>query len=590
MKKTISILSLILTFNCVVFNNLAISQPPIEWQKCYGGKYNEYATSFIKTKDSGFILTGSTNSYDGDVTRNHPKAYDEEVWVVKLNAYGKITWQMSYGGTDVDKAHSIIETSDGCYLFAGATGSIDGDIKGLHNGIDALIIKIDSSGKIIWQKCFGGSQYDEIYKIIQTRDSNFIAVGITESNDGDVLGNHNKQDAWIVKFDSYGRIIWQKCLGGSQRDEAKCVIETNEGDYLIVGSTYSSDGDVITSHGIYNMEGWIVKLNSNGKLLWQKCIGGSKNEYLNCISITTDGGFIVSGYTNSNDGDLSGNNGNISNDNYNYWVIKFNLDDQIEWQKCYSCGGGYTTISETIDGGYIFAATASLNGGDISGFHGGYDYWIAKLNKFGQIQWQKCFGGSLYDDAQSIAETKDNGYIITGDIESNDGDVVGLHGLTDGWVLKLNNEGQIQWQKCLGGKDEDWTTSIIESKNGGFVVSGYSQSNDGDAITRQKRYGDIWVVKLNPFTDVEEKTSEKIFEISPNPASDFIELSVGTRRAVSDQSDVRIFDVLGEIQTTPNPTPTLPASGEGVRLDVSGLAPGMYFVRIGESVQKFIKL
>ena len=440
-----------------------------------------------------------------------------------------IQWVKFFGGSGYEYSHLMIDTKDGGFILVGQTGSNDGDVSGGHDIGGALIMyegwvaKLDSMGELKWQKCLGGKKSDKLYSIAQTKDGGYIVAGEVESNDGDVKGNHGSSiDMWVVKLTSIGEIEWQKCLGGNNIDIAYEVIQTSDGGFLVVGQENSIDGDVTGNHGLG--DGWIVKLSESGAIQWQKCIGGTKNDFLHSIIKLNDGGYVFSGYTLSNDGDVNGNHGNV-------------------------------------------------------------DVLVGKLNVLGETVWIKSFGGSLSDFAQSIVETKDNGYLITGDIESNDNDVVGLHGLTDGWVLKLNKEGKIQWQKCLGGKDEDWTTSIIESKNGGYLLSGYSQSNDGDAITRPKRNGDIWVVKLNPFTDVEDIIFVNMFDISPNPATDFIEITVGEGSKAALTSGIKIYNIFGQTVLSVGAILELPS-----RVDVSALPPGIYFVRLGDKVTKFVKL
>ncbi len=203
-------------------------------------------------------------------------------------------------------------------LWLGGTFSNDGDVSGNHGIVDSWIVKLNSSGDIIWQKCFGGTDDDVAFSIQQTSDGGFIVAGYTSSNDGDVSGNHGGGDYWVVKLDSSGTIQWQKCLGGTDNDEAKSIQQTSDGGYIVAGETWSNDGDVSGNHG--NSDYWVVKLNSSGDIEWQKCLGGTVKDIAKTIQQTSDGGFIVAGYTNSNDGDVSG----IHGDYYDFWVVKLN--------------------------------------------------------------------------------------------------------------------------------------------------------------------------------------------------------------------------------------------------------------------------
>jgi len=300
----------------------------------------------------------------------------------------------------------------------------------------------DQAPNIEWQKALGGSNDDEAYSVQQTSDGGYIVAGSTRSNDGDVSGNHEEVwwlvwDFWVVKLDRYGDIEWQKCLGGSDSDWAESIQQTSDGGYIVAGYTGSNDGDVSGNHG--EKDFWVVKLDRYGNIKWQKALGGSDSDWAYNIQQTSDGEYIVAGYTGSNDGDVSGNHGEKD-----FWVVKLDRYGNIEWQKCLGgsggggSGGDYAySVQQTSDGGYIVAGETWSNNGDVSGYHGGGDVWVVKLDRYGDIKWQKCLGGSSWDWAYSIQQTNDGGYIVAGLTRSNDGDVSGNHGEKDFWVVKL---------------------------------------------------------------------------------------------------------------------------------------------------------
>jgi hypothetical protein len=434
-------------------------------------------------------VAGGTESNDGDVSGNHG-AYD--YWVVKLNSSGNIEWQKCLGGTSYDVANSIQQTSDGGFIVSGYTGSNDGDVSGKYGATDYWIVKLNSSGDIEWQKCLGGIYDDFAYSIQQTNDGGFIVAGFKESNESDMSGNHGAIDALVVKLNSSGDIEWQKCLGGTNVDQAFSIQQTSDGGFIVAGGTWSNDGDMSGNHG--GSDYWVVKLNSSGDIEWQKCLGGTDYDGASSIQQTSDGGFIVTGGKVSNDGDVLVNHGD-----YDAWVVKLNSSGDIEWQKC--LGGTNVdqafSIQQTSDGGFIVAGGTWSNDGDMSGNHGGSDYWVVKLNSSGDIEWQKCLGGTDYDGASSIQQTSDGGFIVTGGKVSNDGDVLVNHGDYDAWVVKLNSSGNIEWQKCLGGTNDDRANSIKQISDGGFIVAGSTESNNYDVSGNHGGYYDAWVVKLN---------------------------------------------------------------------------------------------
>ncbi|OFY91658.1 MAG: hypothetical protein A3K10_10975, partial [Bacteroidetes bacterium RIFCSPLOWO2_12_FULL_31_6] len=235
------------------------AQPTIEWQKSFGGTGNDYAFSIQQNANGGYIVAGLSSSNDGDVTGNHGGS---DSWVLKLDTSGVITWQKALGGTGNDNAGSIQQTVDGGYILAGYSESNDGDVAGNHGSSDFWVVKLDSNSVIIWQKCLGGSDVDIAKSIQQTTDGGYVVAGTSNSNDGDITGNHGGTDYWVVKLDSVGVIMWQKSLGGTSSDNANCIQQTADGGYIIAGTSYSNDGDVSGNHG--NFDYWVVKLDSIG--------------------------------------------------------------------------------------------------------------------------------------------------------------------------------------------------------------------------------------------------------------------------------------------------------------------------------------
>jgi len=482
--STLLILFLIL-ISSVASASAVQNSPSIEWQKCFGGSGTDRAHSIQQTSDGGYIVAGESKSNDGNVTGNHGNT---DCWIVKLDANGNIVWEKCLGGSSLEWASVIQQTSDGGYIVAMISDSNDGNVTGNHGLRDSWVVKLDTNGNMVWQKCLGGLDYDLTYSIQQTSDGSYIVVGFSGSN-VDITGKYGDTDCWIVKLDANGNIVWQKCLGGSSYDYANSIQQTSDGGYIIAGESESNDGNVTGNHG--NTDYWIVKLDANGNIVWQKCFGGSGIDKPSSIQQTSDGGYIVAGESDSNDGNVTGNHGNTD-----CWIIKLDENGNIIWQKCLGDLGyeGAYSIRQTSDGSYIIAGN-SQPAGDIPENYRSVDYWIVKLDANGNIVWQKCLGGSSYDYANSIQQTSDGGYIIAGESESNDGNVTGNHGNTDCWIVKLDANGNIVWEKCLGGSSFEWVSAIQQTSDGGYIVAGGSDSNDGN-ITGNHGDSDYWVVKL----------------------------------------------------------------------------------------------
>src|SRR5258706_851718 len=305
---------------------------------------------------------------------------------------------------------------------------------------------------IKWEKSLGGSTDDRAYAVQQMDSGRIVLAGYSSSNNGDVTGSHGGKDFWVVEIDSQQNILWQKCLGGSGSDIANAIVPSNDGGVIVAGTTTSNDGDVTGNHGGYDY--WIVKLNGEGNLVWQKNYGGSDDEEASCIAATYDGGYIVAGYTLSFNGDVTGNHGYRD-----MWVIKVDSAGNLEWQKCF---GGTDwddafTIQQTSDSGYIVAGSSQSNNGDATENKGVRDYWIVKLDADANILWQKSYGGISYEVAWSIQQITGGGYIVAGGTMSWDGDVLENHAYftDDYWILRLDNGGNIVWQNSLVGSDYD---------------------------------------------------------------------------------------------------------------------------------------
>ena len=338
----------------------------------------------------------------------------------------------------------------------------------------ATTLNAQTAPSIEWQKSLGGANFDQAYSIEQTLDGGYILSGLSKSIDGDVTGNHGSYDYWIVKLDADGTLDWQKSLGGTSDEYALSIQQTTDSGYIVAGYSQSTDQDVTGNHG--QNDYWIVKLNAAGSLVWQKSLGGGNIDIARSIQQTADGGFIVAGYSQSTDQDVTGNHGFSD-----YWIVKLDGTGNLVWQK--SLGGTNddraTSVQQTTDGGYIVAGYSNSTDGDVTGNHGNNDYWVVRLNSVGSLVWQKSLGGTGDDLATSIQQTFDDGFIVSGYTYSSDGDISVNLGLSDYWIAKLDLNGSLEWQKSLGGSDIDRAQSIRQTADSGYIIAGDSRSLDG---------------------------------------------------------------------------------------------------------------
>ena len=418
----------ILTFTC--FGQV----PSIIWEKTFGGTESDRAFSICKTHDNGFAIIGYSESGNGDVLNHHDH---RDIWVVRADSNCSILWNNCYGGNLDEIGYSIQETFDGGFIFAGETNSNDGDINGqLHywsplGGVnDFWVVKLDSSGTIVWQKCLGGTEDDFGREVIQTRDSGFLVTGYTTSSDGDVVGFHGAEDIWSVKLDQNGVLQWSKVFGSiGSYDEGISISQSSDGGYLIAGSSNSNP------HSSFSNDVWVIKINNSGQFLWQKFYGGSSNDNPSKIIATDMGDFYIAATTSSTDGDVGYNHGQSD-----FWIFRADSLGNIKWQTC--LGGAYMEecngASLTIDGGIIVTGYASVDDSMVNGTIGIFDFWIVKLDSSGNSQWSKCIGGTSSDIAYSIVEISPTEFIVVGFTSSNDVNVSHNNGGNDFWIVKLS--------------------------------------------------------------------------------------------------------------------------------------------------------
>ena len=326
----------------------------VMWSKNYGGPKGEYARSLIVTSDGGYAIAGWTDSYG---------AGEEDFWLVKTDANGNIQWNQTYGGTGRDEAQSVIQTSDEGYALVGYTFSF-----GTGN-YDFWLIKTDVNGTMQWNKTFGGPATDIAYSLVETSDGDLVLAGQTIS-----IGAESS-DFWIIKTDMFGNLQWDKKFGGSSTEEAYSVIETIDGGFMIAGFT--------NSFGSGNYDYWLVKTDSNGQMQWNQTYGGPSWDEARSVIQLNDGGYAIAGMTasfgaGSNDFWLlkTDVDGNIE------WNQTYGTES---YEKAYSLvessdGGfalaGYVSYS-VFENDFLLVKTDELGNMQLNKTYGGEDWQIA---------------------------------------------------------------------------------------------------------------------------------------------------------------------------------------------------------------------
>lgn len=401
-----------------------------------------------------------------------------------------IHWAVSLGGSSVDTLESVIETTDHNYVVAGYSHSADGDLYKNNGGDDFWIGKFSSTGVFLWSRIYGGSDYDQAFCIKQTIDGGFIVAGHTNSSDFDVTSNHGGYDIWVIKLNALGNKVWEKTYGGSDDETARDIIQTPDGGYVIAGQTGSNNGDVTGFHGDYDC--WIIRISSTGVLQWQKALGGTSYDNASSIQQTADGGFIVAGSSYSNNGNVSSNKGSSD-----VWLVKLFNNGNIQWER--NLGGTAAdmaySVKQTNDNGYILVGETFSDNLDVTSNHGSADMWVVKTNSIGIIQWQKTLGGTDYDNGKSVVTTTDGGYAILGYSRSQNGDISNFYGNYDFILIKLSESANLKWSKNYGGSAFDMGTCVILTHSGDYLMVGTSESDDDD-VNKNEGGRDFWIVKI----------------------------------------------------------------------------------------------
>jgi hypothetical protein len=410
---------------------------------------------------------------------------------------GVLEWGKTYGGSHEDAAASAVQTQDGNLAVFGTTSSINGNIGDkIIEENDYWLMLLDLDGNMLWSRTYGGSGDDVGQHVIQTNDLGFAIVGYSMSDDGDGSNNEGFHDNWILKLDASGNIEWEKSFGFAGHDHAYSVTQTVDGGYFITGFI-----DVTASGGEGNRTGntamhgvgeyWCHKLDPNGNVEWRRYFGGTNNDRSFAAVQADDGGYVITGFSESDDFDISGSKGS-----YDYWVIKLDGSGNMLWER--SFGGSEVdqsrAIVKTRDNGYIIAGNSFSTDGDNASNLGSSDFLLVKINDLGETVWIKNYGGSEFDYATSIKRAN-SGYVLSGYSRSADQQLNSNYGDNDFWVLKINEKGEILWQKSFGGSGRDLAFDAIETSEGHVIVVGETESTDHD-IQQNKGRTDVLVIKI----------------------------------------------------------------------------------------------
>jgi hypothetical protein len=419
----------------------------------------------------------------------------------KLPFEGGVLWSRNFGGTGTDTFHSVISTADGGFAVLGSSNSTDGDLEGKDLAVsDYWLVKFDASADKQWSRTYGGSGEDLGQALIQTADGGYALTGYAMSSDGDATNNEGFHDNWVLKLDSAGDIQWQQSFGYPGHDHSYDIIQTADGGLFFVGfldvTAANGEGNSgkyssLTRHGVG--EFWGTKLAADGTMQWRRYFGGTNNDRAYAVTESHSGGYVMAGFSESTDFDISSSKGS-----YDFWVVKVGTDGEMIWER--SFGGSGIDISYDIlatrDGAYIVVGNTFSADTDVAMNSGGSDVWMIKLSDEGDLLWERNFGGGEFDAAQGVSQTADGGYLVTGNSRSTNGDTKGNNGENDIWILKTDENGQLQWQDTFGGSGLDFGFNTIQLPNRDLLVVGETGSTDfGNLVSRGNT--DAVILRIN---------------------------------------------------------------------------------------------
>ncbi len=455
----------------------------ITWQRTIGGNNTDKLTSMVQTLDGGMVLCGYSNSnISGDKLQNAVNnTYD--FWIVKLGLSGVTQWSKTYGGNDRDLYPSIIQTKDSGYLIAGSSISPTSGTKtenAINESFDYWAIKLDKSGNKVWDNTIGGIQFEKMATVLES-SSGYFLCGSSNSSDGydKTLSNEGSSlwpDYWLVKLNKKnGAIIWDSTYGSKNRDALATAKITSDGGIILGGTSYSPSYGDKSEDFLGNGDYWIIKLDSLGRKQWDKTLGGSLSDYLTSIDVVSNTGYILAGYSNS---PASFNKKENCRGVTDYWIVKIDNSGNLLWDKTY--GGkneDYATSVKFNNGHYLVGgySNSAISGDKTTALKGGMDFWTLILDSKGKIIEQNTWGGSSDDLLINYIPIGTNQYLLAGTSYSpkskdKKDNTVGNTGNSDYWIFRISPAGTIAQEKVTelpaeNSKAENIKTQLLLDVN-----------------------------------------------------------------------------------------------------------------------------
>lgn len=442
------------------------------WSVNYGGTSSESALDIIEAPGGGYMAVGTTNSTDYDITT--PSLGGNDFLLAKIDINGNKEWIKTFGGSLADILNSITLANDNTYIIAGNSNSANGIFSEPKGGNDAVLAKINTSGDLIWLKTFGGSTADTLIYAEQASDGFIYAVGTSMSSNGDIVENKGLTDIMIAKYDTNGNKIWVKTYGSSAIDAPYSAKVLPGGGIVMVGASMGSNGDIVSNKG--SNDSFIVKFDSDGNKVWIKSYGGTQSDYFYEVVLTSDGGYAVSGASASKDNDFAGEivRGPGSND---FVIMKLDSNGNKMWLKTYGGSGSdiLKGLVNTSDGGYAAAGYSNSSDYDVPTSKGSFDFVLLKVDATGVLKWIRTYGGPGNDTVSKLYRDRLGNLVMPGITASSTGDF-SFYGLQDAAIVKaeyVDKETRVLVGIVSGGMS--LTVPTISSAFTGVTLNGTTQ-------------------------------------------------------------------------------------------------------------------
>ncbi len=394
------------------------SQPAIKNQFPYGGSNVEVSEDIIQTADDGFLLLSNTSSTDYDAVGNHGS---KDVLLIKLDSDKNVEWKYCYGGSAADFAVKVLQTSDGGYLIGAFSSSNDQQVMNQHGGSDFWLLKLDVNGMIQWSKCFGGSGDERLFSLTVTPEGDYLAAGSSTSDDFDVIGNIGAAiGSWFIKVSPTGDLIWQQCCVGINSERAT--------DIIVQGNNYYVSGVDQSSY-----RSFLLQLDTSGLHLNYRLMPWMDVYISSVIDLGSDG-LLLGGIIDSAFMGILGD--------YDCFIAKVDTAFNIQWTRTYGSPemDQISSVAKCDDGNFLFAATVGGAGGNITRHYGHDDLWLVKFDTDGNMIWQKSYGGFKNETAPKITDESDGIIYMYASTMSDDMDVNFVPKDWDTWFIELSSE------------------------------------------------------------------------------------------------------------------------------------------------------